>query len=320
MTSTTAALARTITWKGSKQSYFIARLLVDKDLEDDCYRAYAYFRWADDLADDTSSPRAGRIAFVQRQRALIEGLYSGKRPGRLSPEEAIIAGLICNDRGENSGLRSFIENFLAAIEFDVWREGRLISQDELRYYTNRLGVAVTNAIQYFIGNGHAHPQDEHRYAAAKGAHITHMLRDMREDLRAGFINIPREYVEERGLDPEDVDNPIVRDWVRGQVEAAREQFRLGKCYIDKLEVLRCKIAAHLYISRFEVVLDTIEHDGYFLRSSYRERHRLSAWLRMTWVGIRVAVGHLAKRIPGSNYRRSIRLEKTRRPEIGLPGS
>ncbi len=51
MTNTTARLARRITWASSKQSYLTARLLADRDLADDCLRAYAYFRWADDRID-----------------------------------------------------------------------------------------------------------------------------------------------------------------------------------------------------------------------------------------------------------------------------
>ena len=41
----TASLARSITRAGSIQTYFTARLMVDRDLVDDFFRAYAYFRW-----------------------------------------------------------------------------------------------------------------------------------------------------------------------------------------------------------------------------------------------------------------------------------
>jgi hypothetical protein len=51
----TATLARSITWAGSKQTYYTARLMVDRDLMDDFYRAYAYFRWADDMIDAPAS-------------------------------------------------------------------------------------------------------------------------------------------------------------------------------------------------------------------------------------------------------------------------
>jgi len=107
----TASLARAITWAGSKQTYFTVRLLVDKDLVDDCYRAYAYFRWADDVIDDSARSSEERLAFIDRQKELIEQLYKGKRPYDMLPEEEIVADLISHDRGENHGLVSFIYNF-----------------------------------------------------------------------------------------------------------------------------------------------------------------------------------------------------------------
>ena len=84
MTDVTAALARTITWASSKQTYYTARLMVDKDLVDDCYRGYAYFRWADDVIDICSQSDDERISFVKRQRELIDRLYRGERPDDLS--------------------------------------------------------------------------------------------------------------------------------------------------------------------------------------------------------------------------------------------
>ena len=117
--TSTAELAKSITWSGSKQTYFTARLLVDKDLMDDCFRAYAYFRWADDVVDGEAGrtlSRRERVAFIKRQKGLIERFYRGERPNHLAPEEELAADLISHDRGENQGLRSFIDNFLAILD------------------------------------------------------------------------------------------------------------------------------------------------------------------------------------------------------------
>ena len=286
-----AALARQITWRESKQSYFTMRLLVDKDLIDDSYRAYAYFRWVDDVVDEDLTSSEERIAFIRGQRALIEGLYEGRRPEGLRMEEVMAAELVRGDRSPQSGLRSYIENFLAIIEFDAERKGRRITGAELRGYADRLAFAVTDAIQYFIKNGHPYPEDDRRIAGARAAHITHMLRDMRKDLLAGYANISGEYLEERGIRPEDVDSPAFLDWVRARVQMAREDFRQGKLYIDGLDVLRTKIAARWYCARFERVLDTIEEDGYHLRFDYAEGHRVLGYLRMAGVAARVTLRH-----------------------------
>ena len=100
MRDATAALARSITWASSKQTYYTARLMVDKDLVNDCYRAYAYFRWADDIIDISSQSSDERISFIRRQRELIDRLYRGERSNDLTPEEEMAADLISHVRRE----------------------------------------------------------------------------------------------------------------------------------------------------------------------------------------------------------------------------
>jgi phytoene/squalene synthetase len=272
----------------------MARLVVDRGLVSDFYRAYAYFRWADDVVDAPAST-ANRISFISRQRELIDRLYRNERPSDLTPEEEIVADLIGRDLGETSGLQSFIRNMLAVIEFDAHRKGRLVSQSELTRYSNWLAKSVTDGLQYFIGNGHPYPVTEDRYLAATAAHITHLLRDMLADTADGFINIPREYLEAHGIGPDDVHSPPFRAWVRDRVELARRFFREGKHYLDKLDVLRCKIAGYWYCARFEGVLESIERDGYVLRPLYNERHQASTWLKMAWMGLSVTLRHVARR-------------------------
>jgi len=285
----TADLAQSITWTRSKQTYYTARLTVDKDLVSDFFRAYAYFRWADDVIDVTSTSDSERAAFIQRQRMLIDQLYRNEQPIIVEPEEQILADLIRHDRGKESGLQSFIKNMFAIIEFDAMRKGRLISQEELNWYSQTLGKSVTDGLQYFIGHGHPYPITNGRYLAAIAAHIAHLLRDMLLDTAEGFINIPREYLEAHNIGPEDIESLPFRNWVRARVEQARYYFEEGRRYLDKLNVLRCTIAGYWYCARFECVLNTIERDGYILRQAYNERRKLSTWLRIAWLAASIPV-------------------------------
>ena len=296
MTSTSANLARSITWTSSKQSNLTARLLADRDLADDCLRAYAYFRWADDRIDICLSGKDECAAFIARQKSLIDSLYRGERPDELLPEEAMLADLVAHDRTPDSRLNSFIRNFMSVIEFDAYRRGRIVSRHELAAYTTCLATAVMNGLQYFIGNDHPYPQTHDRNLAVTGAHITHMLRDTLEDLSAGLVNIPKEDLEAYGMDLQDANSEQFRLWVREQVELARYCFRAGKAYIDSLEVLRCKLAGVWYCARFECVLNAIERDGYQLRAEYHERHALKTWLEMVRLGIVTTWKHFAGRI------------------------
>jgi len=296
MSNASASLARRITWASSKQSYLTAVLLADRALVDDCLRAYAYFRWADDTIDIGLLDWAGRSAFIARQRNLIEKLYRREHVDGLCREERMLADLIAHDRGTDGGLRSFIDNFMAVIAFDADRQGRPISRQELSRYTSNLATAVMDGIQYFIGNGESYPKTSDRNLAVTGAHITHMLRDVREDLPVGIINVPAEALCDQDIRPLDLDSERFRAWVREQVELARTCFREGKAYIDSLDVLRCKLAGVFYCARFECILDAIERDGYRLRADYPERHCLKVWLGMLRLALLVIGKHLAERL------------------------
>jgi len=290
----TAELAQSITWAGSKQTYYTGRLMVDKDLVSNFYQAYAYFRWSDDMVDASSLSADERISFINRQSELIERLYNHDRPDNLTAEEEILADLISDDRGNNSGLQSFIRNMFAIIEFDTYRKDRLINKSELDWYTNSLTISVTDGLHYFVGNVNAYPVTDKRYSAALGAHITHLLRDMHQDIEDGFINIPREYLETHNISPDDMSSHPYRDWVRSRVELARENFREGKRYLSDLDNLRIKIVGFWYCARFESVLDTIESDDYILRNDYEERRNVSTWLKIAWLGVSVTLRHFTR--------------------------
>jgi phytoene/squalene synthetase len=278
-----------ITWHASKQTYFTIRLLVDRDRVRDAYRAYGYFRWLDDRLDQGAFDQPARLAFIQRQEALVERCYRGDRQRYLSNEEELVVKLIRGDQGQSSGLQTYIEQMMAVMKFDAERRGQLVSALALEQYTRWLATAVTEAMHYFIGHGQEAPQDETRYLAVTAAHITHMLRDTLEDAEAGYFNIPREVVEKHGIDPRDVSSGPYRDWVHSRVDLARSLFAKGRTYLRQVESLRCRLAGLAYMARFEGVLDAIERDGYQLRAAYPERKSLPGAMRLGWFALSQAV-------------------------------
>jgi hypothetical protein len=290
------ALAASITRAASKQTYYTVRFLVDRDRVPDAYQAYAYFRWVDDRLDQGVTEQSERIAFVGRQRALMDRCYQGEWPLDPAVEERMLVDLIRRDPEKSSGLQSYIRNMMAVMAFDAERKGRLISQEELAGYTQCLAAAVTEALHYFIGNGHPSPRSEARYLAATAAHITHMLRDTLEDNAAGYFNISREFLASHAIASQAVASDAYRMWVHSRVRLARDYFKAGRIYLAQVENLRCRIAGYAYIARFEGVLDAIEREDYRLRSDYRERKSLGAGLRMTWLALSLA---LSRRRPQS---------------------
>lgn len=265
----------------SKQAYYTVRFLVDRDRTLEAYRAYAYFRWVDDRLDQPASEQSERLAFVERQRALVDGGYRGEWPDDLTDEERLLADLIQGDTEDDSGLQSYIRNMMAVMAFDATRRGRLISEQELTQYTRQLATAVTDALHYFIGHTCPPPPSESRYLPATAAHITHMLRDTFEDFAMGYFNVPRELLESSGLDPRAVESAPYREWVRSRVRLARDYFTAGAAYLDQVKSLRCRIAGYAYMARFLGTLDAIEREDYRLRPAYPEFKRMGYGLRMS---------------------------------------
>jgi phytoene/squalene synthetase len=280
-TMNSARLALAITRAASTQTYLTIRFLVDRDLAADAYRAYAYFRWVDDVIDAETGSKAEKVAFLDRQQVILEGCYRGQAPSLLSPQEEMLADLIGNDREKDSNLRSYLYNMMAVMVFDAERRGRQLFQSELSLYVRLLSTSVTDALHYFIGHNCAAPCIPARYMAVSGAHVVHMLRDTVEDTAAGYFNIPLEYTRAHGISLQDVDGPAYREWVHNRVQLARRYFQAGREYIAQSKNLRCRLAGYAYTARFEWMLRAIEMDGYHLRAEYPERKSLQAGLWMT---------------------------------------
>lgn len=275
-------LAANITKVASRQTYYTIRFLIDRELVDDAYRAYAYFRWVDDVVDEHLGSKPEKIAFINRQKELLEACYAGTRLKDLCPEERMLAKLVQNDDRENPNLESYLRNMMAVMEFDAERRGRVITQVELTEYTRSLSIAVTDAMYYFIGHDEPATIHKARYQSVTAAHITHMLRDMQEDIQSGYFNVPQGYLHVHNLPVTDTKSQAIQQWVCNRVKLARKYFREGRESIDQNTNLRRRLAGYAYTARFEWILRTIESDNFCLRSEYHGRKSLWASLWMTW--------------------------------------
>jgi len=284
-----ADLSARITKAGSNQTYYTFRLLADRGRVQDAFRSYAYFRWLDDLLDCNSGTQQEKLALLTRQQTLLDCCYQRQTPCNVSPEEQMLVDLIHNDGEEQSGLQIYLRNMMAVMSFDVERCGRVISNAELSEYTRLLSTAVTELLFYFVGHEDAPSRVDIRYYAVNGAHVVHMLRDMVEDISAGYFNIPGEYIKAQQISLEDLHNLSFRKWVFERVKLARQYFDVGRKYISQVKSFRCRLAGFAYLTRFEWMLRAIERDGYCLRAEYPERKSLRTGL---WIGWRTLVSVL----------------------------
>lgn len=301
----TPSPASTITRTASKQTYYTIRFLADRARVEDAYRAYAYFRWVDDILDEhldtgpilINEETYDNKAFLERQKSLLEKCISGETLPDVNIQEKMLVDLVRSDGRKNSGLRAYLSNMMSVMDFDVRRRGRLISQSELNDYTRWLSIAVTECLNYFIGNNASAPHDETRYLAVSAAHITHMLRDTYEDTDAGYFNVPREVLETNHIGVSDVHSPAYRAWVKSRVQLAREYFEAGKDYFRRVHNTRHRLAGFSYMARFEWLLDTIEKEQYILRSEYSERKSIKAGLRIGLSSISSVINARGDRTP-----------------------
>jgi phytoene/squalene synthetase len=279
-----ARFAPAITKAASKQTYYTIRFLVDRPRVANAYRAYAYFRWVDDVLDAESpldptsiqDAAAVRTRFLARQKALLDECLLGEPPPAANPHEAMLIDLVRSADLADGGLETYLRHMMLVMDFDVRRRGRLVSKAELDDYTRWLAVAVTEAMHHFIGNGAAAPHDDTRYAAVSGAHILHMLRDTYTDLRAGYFNVPREVLAAHSIGPEDVGSDAYRAWVEGRVLLAAAQFETGRAYFARVENRRHRLAGLAYMARFEWLIETLMREDFKLPPRYNKQDRLVA--------------------------------------------
>ena len=291
-------LAVAMTQGASRQTYLTIRYLVDRPLVRAAYNAYAYFRWLDDRVDQINLTKRELFAFLARQKVIITNCRQGNRLEGLCSEERLLADLIIQNDVTNCGLQMYVDYMMAVMVFDAHRKGYFVSEAALTQYTGWLAMAVTEALHYFVGHNQAAPQDERRYLAVTAAHITHMLRDTVEDTAVGYYNIPLEYLQDHRLRPTDITHEAYRAWVQGRVQLARDYFAASKTYLAEVGNLRCRLAGYAYIGRFEIVLDAIERDNYYLRSDYPERKSRQAQGKVVLSALRQMIGSLR---PGKTF-------------------
>ena len=298
------ALAAAVTRRASTQSYLTIRWLADAGYQADAFALYAYFRWLDDEVDERLTGRADRLALLARQRGILAAAQAGPGggdgpdgvlPPDTTPQERLLvrlarrASAAADDGEAGEGLRTALGAMLDVLEFDAGRRGRPVTQADLDGYSRDLAVAVTETIHHCVGHGCRAPRDETRYVAVVGAHVAHMLRDLAEDLAAGYLNVPCDVVPDLPRTLADLHGDEVREWVHDRVAYARACFAVGRTYLDQVGSVRCRLAGHAYVARFEWVLDAVERDAYRLRAGYPERATLRGGVSVAARGLRSAL-------------------------------
>lgn len=176
--------------RGGSKTFYAASLLLPTRVREPARALYAFCRVADDETDQSVDPAAA----VARLHARLDAIYQG-RPGRALADHAL-AAVVHAFEMPRPLLDALLEGFL----WDA--QGRQYeSLGDLRAYAARVAGTVGAMMTVLMG-----VRDEACLARAcdlgVAMQLTNIARDVGEDARNGRLYLPRSWLREAGIDPE----------------------------------------------------------------------------------------------------------------------
>jgi phytoene synthase len=252
--------------KAAGSSFYTAMRVMPKAEREAMYAIYAYCRAVDDVADDASAPRAARVAALDTWRKDIEALYAGKPADNAA---------FLNDVVRSFGLEK--KDFLAVIdgmEMDVTADICAPDSVTLDLYCDRVASAVGRLSVKVFGMEEA-PGNSLAHHLGRALQLTNILRDLDEDAAIGRLYLPRESLEEAGIQSRDPLRVLNDPRVDG---AARNVARRAHAhYAEAMHILNARPKGLLRAPRlmravYAQILSKMETQGW---SPPRRRVRLS---------------------------------------------
>jgi len=271
-------VAKKRTKASNSTAYTLVRLFGRADRREYGFAIYAYFRWLDDIVDSPESSYQEKKSLMERQGEFLEGLYAGRPiPAGTLLEEQLARCFVAFDRQNQFALRNDVLGMFAVLMHDLGRSGEPLASSELNAYILMESRAFVNMIRFFCGEEGDFPGAQD-YCEGVACKLVHLLRDFREDLDSGWANIAQEDVAAFGVSLDNINDESFQNWVKSQVQHARDLFAIGKRDLESSHNLRYKVADILYCTKYEDILTTIEKDGFRLRVSYNRSLHHKLWL------------------------------------------
>lgn len=183
--------------KQSRSSFLVSFVFLPPRRRRALTAIYAFCRVVDDAVDESPSAAEARDQLDYWRRELEAAMKDG------SPESELGRALKWSAR--EFGLRAEpLEEVLAGVTMDL-ETPRFSTLGELEAYCAKVASAVGQACLPVFG---AEGERTERYAdrLGKALQLTNILRDLRSDAERGRVYVPREWMEEAGVEP---------DWLRG---------------------------------------------------------------------------------------------------------
>lgn len=243
------------------------------------YAAYAYCRFADDIADDPGSDISERLDGWQRE---LDACYAG------TPEHPITIALA-------DALRQFAipkSAFVALI--DGCRQDlvktRYETFDELLHYCELVAASISDISLAIFGyrkdSAIAHGRD-----LSTALQLTNVTRDIGDDLARDRVYVPQEDLRRFGVGERDLfarrETPEVRRLIEFQIDRAESYFHAAEPLLDELE-FDARFPVLLMGGIYATVLSKLRKDPLVV---IRRRLSLSKWQKIAVVGTRMLRPH-----------------------------
>jgi phytoene synthase len=242
------------------------------------FEIYGFCRRVDDIADSTA-PRNVRLAQLAEWRDEINDLYEGRIGTK-------VTGLVAPIRNFDLAREDFL-TVIDGMEMDARDDIRAPSFATLDLYCDRVASAVGRLSVQVFGVAH----DDGKLLAhhlGRALQLTNILRDLDEDAAIGRLYLPREALEQAGIDTIDpttaLRSPNLSQVCAQLVERARAHF----VEADKI-MARCRRRAvkapRIMGAVYRAMLEGMVVRGW---SAPRRRIRPSR-LRLVWILLRYAI-------------------------------
>jgi squalene synthase HpnD len=199
-------------------SFYTAMRILPRAQRDAMFEIYRFCRHVDDIAD-SSGPRPARLAELGEWRDAINALYDGKVAPR-------VAGLLRPAHEFDLSREDFL-TVIDGMEMDALEDIRAPNFSMLDLYCDRVASAVGRLSVCVFGLERG-PGKLLSHHLGRALQLTNILRDLDEDASVGRLYLPREALQQAGIestDPATVLNSPTLDQACGEViERARMHF------------------------------------------------------------------------------------------------
>jgi len=173
--------------------WLVAKLFIPKAKRGYVYLSHMYFRWLDDFVDNPQNDKAAKKNLISRQQEIIQMADSSSQFSTNIEKEYYLYYFIkyLNENRQTYFLK-YLCNIIKSFEMDIARleSDGIFSRAELTEYLDLLNEAIFRLSLIFIPT----KDGPEKIKGFIGNFFWYILtiRDFKEDVKSGFINISRE--------------------------------------------------------------------------------------------------------------------------------